>query len=185
MNCFDCAALGHDVPAVEVVEQPARILPSVCQVAHGAAAPGHRYAVTAQSVSGGTGTATLKAATILFDVSAGQSATTPGPADLLTAAFAACVLKNVERFSHILPFSYRWASITVEAQRQDAPPRMTALHYVLKVRTDEPDQRMALLHTNIRRHGTIYNTLAAVCDVTGQIIADRDRSSIPVAGPPG
>ena len=120
-------------------------------------AAGRRYQVSAQTVSGGTATATVKSATIGFDASAGQSDTIPGPADLLTAAFAACVLKNVERVSQILPFSYRWATI------------------------DEPDQRMALLHTNIRPHGTIYNTLGLVCDVTGAIVAGP--SVVPEPGP--
>jgi uncharacterized OsmC-like protein len=120
---------------------------------------------------------TAKGSTIEFDATAGQSATLPGPADLLTAAFAACVLKNVERFSQILRFAYQRASIEVEAERQDAPPRMIAVRYVLRVVTDEPPQRVELLHHNIRRHGTIFNTLAAVCDVTGDLVAEPTRSS--------
>lgn len=44
--------------------------------------------------------------------------------------------------------------------------------YVLRVTTDEAPQRLDLRHTNIRLHGTIFNTLAAVCEVTGEIYAD-------------
>jgi hypothetical protein len=36
-------------------------------------------------------------------------------------AFAACVLKNVERFSAILPFRYETAWIVVRAERQVPP----------------------------------------------------------------
>jgi uncharacterized OsmC-like protein len=96
----------------------------------------------------------------------------PGPADLFTAAFAACVLENVDRFSQILPFRYERASIEVTAERQDAPPRMIAVRYVPRVVTHQPRQRVELLHPNIRRHGTIFNTLAAVCDVAGDIVAE-------------
>jgi uncharacterized OsmC-like protein len=57
------------------------------------------YRVDAHSTLGGAATATTKRATIDFDATAGQSDALPGPAVLLTAAFAACVLENVERFS--------------------------------------------------------------------------------------
>jgi uncharacterized OsmC-like protein len=130
------------------------------------------YRTVARSTRGGAGSVDAKRRAIEFDASAGQSDILPGPADLLTAAFAACVLKNVERFSHLLPFRYERASVEVTAEREDSPPRMTAVRYVLHVTTDEPPQRVELLHTNIRRHGTIFNTLAAVCDVTGEIIAE-------------
>jgi hypothetical protein len=77
--------------------------------------------------------------------------------------------RNVERF---MPFRYERAAIQVEAERQDAPPRMVAVRYVLRVVTDEPPTRVELLHHNIRRHGTIFNTLAAACEVTGDIVAE-------------
>ena len=141
------------------------------------AAPGRSYRVHASSTVGGAATIATKGRTIEFDASTEQGDTLPGPADLLTAAFAACVLKNVERFSHTLPFGYERASILVDAERQDAPPRMIAVRYVLRVVTDEPQQRVELLHLNIRRHGTIFNTLAAVCEVTGDIIAEPTGSA--------
>ena len=141
------------------------------------AAPGRSYRVRASSTVGGSASIVTKERTIEFDASAEQGESLPGPADLLTAAFAACVLKNVERFSHSLPFGYERASIQVEAERQDAPPRMIAVRYVLRIVTDEPQQRVELLHHNIRRHGTIFNTLAAVCEVTGDIVAEPTGSA--------
>ena len=121
----------------------------------------------------GVSAAASKQAVIEFDTSAGQSEILPGPADLLTAAFAACVLKNVERFSQILPFRYQEASIKVVAERQEAPPKMIRVTYSLQLVTDEPQQRVDLLHRNIRKYGTIYNTLAATCDVSGRVIVQR------------
>jgi len=66
-------------------------------------------------------------------------------------AFAACVLKNVERFSHILPFRYEEASIEVVASRQEAPPKIIRISYSLLLTTDETEGRVDLLHRNIRR----------------------------------
>ena len=71
---------------------------------------------------GGEAVVTTRARKVEVDASSGQSDTVPGPADLLTAAFAACVLKNVERFSQMLPFAYESAEIHVEAERQETPP---------------------------------------------------------------
>jgi uncharacterized OsmC-like protein len=79
------------------------------------------------------------------------------------------VLKNVERFSHILPFRYEEASIEVIAERQEAPPKMSRITYSLQLVTDEDEHRVELLHRNIRRYGTIYNTLAGACDVSGNV----------------
>jgi hypothetical protein len=61
-------------------------------------------------------------------------------------------------------------------------PGSSRSRYVLRVVTDEPRQRVELLHRNIRRHGTIFNTLAAVCEVTGDIIAEPTGSA-PQWGP--
>jgi uncharacterized OsmC-like protein len=131
------------------------------------------YQIEARVVRPGVSAATSKRAVIEFDTSAGQSEILPGPADLLTMAFAACVLKNVERFSHILAFGYQEASIRVVAERQEAPPKMIRVTYSLQLVTDEPEHRVELLHRNIRQHGTIYNTLAATCDVSGEVLAQH------------
>jgi hypothetical protein len=37
--------------------------------------------------------------------------------------------------------------------------------------TDEPERRVELAHRNLRNYGTVYNTLAAVCDVHGEMVA--------------
>ena len=108
--------------------------------------------------------------------------TLPGPADLLTAAFAACVLKNVDRFSRLLPFRYERAEIEVTTERQERPPRMKRVSYVLRVTTDEPAGRVDLLHRNIVRYGTVFNTLAAACPVEGRIeTLPADQDSRPLA----
>ncbi len=45
------------------------------------------------------------------------------------------------------------------------------MRYVLRVVTDESAERVALLYKNIQKFGTITNTLAAACDVGGEIVA--------------
>jgi uncharacterized OsmC-like protein len=131
------------------------------------------YTIDAYSLGEGVswGSIAGKSAEIDMDTSTGLIEYLPGPADLLVSAFAACILKNVERFSKLLPFHYQSASVRVSAERVDNPPRMTAIRYELAVVTDEPQRRLDLLHRNIARHGTIFNTLSNACEVTGTITA--------------
>jgi hypothetical protein len=85
----------------------------------------------------------------------------------------------------ILPFRFERATIDVHSERQDSPPRMTLVRYRLQVVTDEPPERVDLLHRNIRRHGTVYNTLAAACDVDGDIVAVQPTTNdVPVGSSP-
>jgi len=141
--------------------------------------PAHSYDVTATTTGAGIGAIHTKRTVVQFDSSPRQGGELPGPADLVTAAFAACIIKNLERMSEILPFSFRSASVRVRAERQDQPPRITRIRYAIEVDTDEPDHRIALLHRNVERHGTIFNTLASACDVSGTITAvlRKDRPS--------
>lgn len=139
-----------------------------------AAGPPTVYDVHARTLSAGRAAVDAGTETITFDAAWAQPPTgLPGPAELLASSFAACLLKNVARAATLLPFRYQDAQVDVTARRQDAPPKFVEITYELRVVTDEPDQRVELLHTNLRRFGTVYNTLAAVCDVHGQIVAVR------------
>lgn len=147
----------------------------------GAASTLLRYEVEAETKGSAVSTATTRKAEISFDSSAGLSQTLFGPADLLAAALAACILKNLERFSHMVPFRYRAARVNVVAEREDAPPRIARLTYRLDLETDESPHRVDLLHRNIVKFGTITNTLAATCEIRGEIFAHpiQERAEAP------
>ena len=49
-------------------------------------------------------------------------------------------------------------------------PMMVSIDYELIVDTDEDDHRLELLHTNVRKFGTISNTVAAATKLEGRII---------------
>lgn len=100
---------------------------------------------------------------------AGEPSGLPGPAELLAAAFTACLLKNLERSATMMPFNYQSAEIDVQARRQDSPPKFIGIDYEIHIITSETPRRVELLHRNLSRYGTVYNTLAAVCDVRGTI----------------
>ncbi len=131
------------------------------------------YVVEARLAGDVVAEVACKESLIAFDSSPAPGPQLPGPAELLGAAFAACLLKNVERFSEILPFRQSGASVRVELQRQDSPPRFTRIRYELRVATDEDERRVALLHRNLQKHGTVFNTLAAGCEIEGELVAER------------
>jgi uncharacterized OsmC-like protein len=133
--------------------------------------PPSTYVVTARS-AGGDAEVTAGTSAVGLDIRWGEPPSgLPGPADLFASAFAACLLKNLERSRSMLSFSYEWAEVRVAARRQDAPPRFVGVSYRLTVATDESERRLELVHRNLRKFGTVYNTVAAVCDVHGEVVA--------------
>jgi uncharacterized OsmC-like protein len=129
------------------------------------------YRVSARSSPGTRGSATVAGSTIAFDATWGRPyAGLPGPADLLATAFAACLLKNLARARVLMGFDYTDAEVEVTATRQDSPPQFVAIHYTLRVTTTESNRRIELMHRNLEKFGTIYNTLAAACDVSGEVV---------------
>ena len=132
-----------------------------------------RYHVSARIVSPGVSEIDAKRQRIAFDSSPQMGDVLPGPAELLSGAFAACLLKNVERFSEMLPFEQQGASVDVSVDRTQDPPMFTAIRYELHVVTQEPQARLELLQRNLAKYGTVYNTLAEVCEITGTVVAER------------
>lgn len=129
------------------------------------------YEANATVRAGGEGHLEAHGLSASFDATAGRVDSLAGPADLLCAALCACILKNVERFSRMLPFRYESARVRVAAERTDPPPLIVKMRYELEVVTDEPPDRVELLHRNIQKYGTITNTLGKACDVSGVIRA--------------
>ena len=54
--------------------------------------------------------------------------------------------------------------------RQDVPPRMERIDYEIVVDTDEPDRRLELLHDNVKKYGTVFNTVAPGTDLQGVLV---------------
>jgi uncharacterized OsmC-like protein len=79
------------------------------------------------------------------------------------------MIKSIERVTPMLHFDLRGVEISLHATRQDSPPKIIEIDYVLTVDTDESDQRLDLLHRNIRKYGTISNTVALATRLDGTV----------------
>ncbi len=132
------------------------------------------YQIKAKSEAGKTAAIQVKESSIAFGTVTASNDTLPNPAELFLGAFAACVLKNVERFSGILKFSYTSATLEVRAVRLDKPPRMDSIDYTLTIYSSDPKLNTALLQKNLEKFGTIYNTMKLSCTISGTITTVTD-----------
>jgi len=111
--------------------------------------------------------ARCKQATITLDTDMAGNPQAFNPAELLLAALSACMIKGIERVTPILKFQLRGVEVRVHGVRQDVPPRLESITYQIIVDTDEPDRRLDLLHENVRKYGTVFNTVAPGTELTG------------------
>lgn len=69
----------------------------------------------------------------------------------------------------MLGFELRGVEVKIHGVRQDVPPRMESIVYVITVDTDEPDHRLELLHENVKKYGTVFNTVMQGTDLSGTL----------------
>lgn len=110
-----------------------------------------------------------KSAEIVLDTDMAGNLNAFNPAELLLSALSACIIKGVERVAPILHFQMKGIQVIVDGIRQDVPPKMESIRYVVIVDTEEPDDRLHLLHENIKKYGTVFNTIAPGTDLVGEI----------------
>lgn len=132
------------------------------------------YSLKAYSSPLSEGKVQVESNELLFGVT--KSSDLASPADLLTSAFAACCLKNVERFSEFMKYNYSHAEIEVTSYRQDHPPMINRIDFELTVYNDGSKINSDLLLRNLQKFGTIYNTLHAVCEIHGEIFVKQVES---------
>jgi uncharacterized OsmC-like protein len=118
------------------------------------------FDVVSRRVDGQGSVAECKDATLPLDTALAGRRDAFNPAELLLAALSACMIKGIERVAPMLKFSFRGVEVRVHGVRQDVPPRMERIDYEIVVETDEPDHRLALLHENVKKYGTVFNTVA-------------------------
>lgn len=129
--------------------------------------PKMTFDVSARRIDAHGSTAHCKDADIALDTDLAGRRDAFNPAELLLAALSACMLKGIERVTPILDFQLRGVEVRIHGVRQDVPPRMESIHYEILVDSDESDHRLELLHENVRKFGTVFNTVAPGTELRG------------------
>lgn len=127
------------------------------------------YNFRARLINAQSSLATTKEENILLDADMTGYNNAFNPAELFLAALVACMIKGIERAAPTLKFELRTVEVRLHVIRQDAPLKIVSVDYELIIDTDECDKRLGLLHTNIRKYGTISNTVAEAVRLEGTI----------------
>lgn len=125
------------------------------------------FSVQARRVDAHGSIAECKDSKLVLDTDLAGRRDALNPAELLLAALAACILKGIERVVPIIKFSLRGVEVRVHGVRQDKPPRMESIDYEIIVDTDESDRQLAVLHDNVKKFGTVFNTVAPGTQLQG------------------
>jgi len=128
------------------------------------------YKVESHFIEKGLTSFALGNETLKVDVSKDRDVSLPGPAELLLTALSSCILKNIERFSDMLKFEYSKVHIEMEADRRESPPQFIEIRYKVMMETQEEVHRIELLHKNIKKFGTVYNSLSDEINIVGEIV---------------
>ena len=123
--------------------------------------------VSARRVDAHGSVAHCKDSTLMLDTDLAGRHDAFNPAELLLAALSACIVKGIERVTPLLKFQLRGVTVHVHRVRQDVPPKMESINYEIVVDTDESEQRLALLHDNVKKFGTVFNTVSPGTDLSG------------------
>ena len=127
------------------------------------------YHIKASSTANHDAVIHIKQSNIDFGTISKTSENLPNPAELFLGSFSACMLKNVERFSGMMKFSYSKATLEVSAMRLENPPRMDSIIYNLTIYSNDKKLNTDLLKKNIEKFGTIFNTVKLSCSISGTI----------------
>ncbi len=128
------------------------------------------YAVYTRRMDALASEASCKEARITLDTGMAGRSDAFNPAELLLAALSACMIKGIERVAPIIKFAFRGVEVRLSGVRQDSPPKMARIDYEILVDTDEPDRKLELLHENVRRYGTVFNTVAPGTALAGTLL---------------
>ena len=125
------------------------------------------FHIVSRRVDAHGSSARCKRAEITLDTDLEGNQDAFNPAELLLAALSACMIKSIERVAPLLKFDLRGVEVIVDGVRQDVPPKMESIRYEIIVDTDESDHRLNLLHDNVKKYGTVFNTVAPGTDLHG------------------
>ena len=125
------------------------------------------YQIKGLAISNKDAAIQIKQSDIVFGTTSKSAEILPNPAELFLGAFASCMLKNVERFSSMMKFTYLKATVDVSAIRTEKPLKMDHIAYKLIIYSSDENLNIPLLKKNIEKFGTIYNTVKLSCNIDG------------------
>lgn len=127
------------------------------------------YRVDVERLGDEGSAARAKEAEVILDTATEGRADALAPPELLLASLGACMVRGIQRLQALVSFKLEGAQITFQARRADDPPRIERIDYDVAVRGDLDEDQLEVIHQNLRRFSTIYNTIAAGTELEGRV----------------
>lgn len=132
------------------------------------------FEVHADRIDGSGSVVSVKQTELVIDTGMAGRVDALNPVELLLASLSACMIKGIERVAETLGVDYDTVHVALTAHRPVDEARIEDISYVVTVGTDADQAKLDLLHKNLMKFGTIYNTVKAGTSLTGTVIAASD-----------
>lgn len=129
------------------------------------------FEVNAKRIDASGSRVAAKNAELVIDTSMAGRLDALNPVELLLASLSACIIKGIERVAGTLGIDYESVNVALTAHRPDDEARIEDITYVITVGTSADQGKLELLHKNLMKFGTIYNTVKSGTRLSGEIKA--------------
>lgn len=89
------------------------------------------------------------------------------PVETLLSAVGDCLLTALDYVSQLSRVPIAAAAVEVEGERQDKPPTLTQIRYVLRISSDAPDERLERMVELARANSTVFQTVSMAVPIAG------------------
>lgn len=129
------------------------------------------FEVSAKRTDASGSLVSSKQAELVIDTSMAGRPDALNPVELLLASLSACIIKGIERTAGTLGIDYQSVDVKLTAHRPDDEARIEDITYLITVGTSADQGKLDLLHKNLMKFGTIYNTVKSGTNLSGEIRA--------------
>lgn len=129
------------------------------------------FEVTANRVDSAGSLVRSKQSELIIDTGLAGRPDALNPVELLLAALSACLIKGIERMAGTLGIEYTTVNVSLTAHRPVDEARIDDITYVIRIGTIAEQAKLDLLHKNLMKFGTIYNTVKSGTRLSGDIHA--------------
>ncbi len=129
------------------------------------------FEVSAKRIDASGSLVSAKATELVIDTSLAGRLDALNPVELLLASLSACIIKGIDRVAGTLGIEYASVHVALTAHRPDDEARIDDISYLITIGTSADQAKLELLHKNLMKFGTIYNTVKSGTRLAGEIKA--------------
>lgn len=127
------------------------------------------FNIKANRVDDNSSLVLAKSTSLIIDTSMTGRVDALNPVELLLSALAACLIKGIERVAGTLEVEYDSVEVSLEAKRPETEARIEEINYLINLGTTASQAKLELVHKNLMKFGTIYNTVKSGTRLSGEI----------------